>query len=184
MVKRNKKDVFRKKAFKYLNKKRINNYKKDKILIEELKKFILKNNHKNLVFFIPLKSEVNITALINYFRQKGSNIYVPFMQEVSFKLVKYRLPLKVKKFGIKEPNTSYLKVKKIDIFIVPIIGIDCKCKRVGFGKGMYDRFYEKNAKYIRKTIFVQRDLLISKKTITNSYDIKADMIFATKIVTF
>jgi len=184
MIKSDKKTIFRKKAFKYLNKKLINSYKKDKVLINELRKFILRNNHKNLMFFIPLKNEVNIMPLINYFRQKGCNIYVPFMQGVSFKLVKYRLPLKVKKFGIKEPNTSYLKVKKIDISIVPVIGIDFSCKRVGFGKGMYDRFYEKNAKYIKKTIFVQKDLLVCKEIITDSYDIKADIIFATKIVTF
>jgi len=184
MLKNDKKTLFRKKAFSYIRKKRVNSYKKDKLIVNILKNYIKKQKPKNIMAYIPLKSEVDILPIIRYFRQKGVNIYVPYMQEISFKLVKYRLPLRVKKFGIKEPNISYLKVNKIDISIVPIIGIDSTCRRVGFGKGMYDRFYEKCGFKIKKTIFIQRDLIVSKETITDSYDIKADIIFTHKIVTF
>ena len=90
----------------------------------------------------------------------------------SFKPVPYRLPLKTKKFAVKEPNFSNRMVK-IDMAIVPVVGIDKLDKRIGFGKGMYDRFYEKlKSKPI--VIFVQRVKCFTKDRITDAYDISAD----------
>jgi 5-formyltetrahydrofolate cyclo-ligase len=99
------------------------------------------------------------------------------MEGESFRLVKYRLPLKRKKFGIKEPKYSNkYRRKDIDIAIVPILGRDSTNRRVGFGRGMYDRFFE-NTKYnIKRVVFVSRLDCISKEIITNSYDIEADYI--------
>ena len=175
-----KKTLFRKYILKEISKKRINNYKKDKLLNQELLNFIKKKNAKDIMLYIPLETEVDITPLIKELRKKGCNLYTPFMEGKSFRLVKYRLPLEVKKFNIKEAKVSNFKVRNIDIAIVPILGIDIACKRVGFGKGMYDRFFEKNRKIINYTLFIQRDLYISTEIITNKYDIKADSILTTK----
>ncbi len=71
-------------------------------------------------------------------------VLVPFMEGKSFRLVKYRLPIKIKKFGVKEPNISKDFYKKIDLSIVPVIGIDIDFRRIGFGKGFYDRFFSHN----------------------------------------
>jgi 5-formyltetrahydrofolate cyclo-ligase len=178
-----KKAKFRKAVLKELKKKRVNNYKKDKLLIKNLYRFIKKEKIKDIMLFIPLKSEPNITPLIKLLRECGYNLYVPFMQEDTFKLVKYRLPIKEKKFKILEPKNSYLKCKKIDLSIVPIIGIDKTFRRVGFGKGMYDRFYGKFGKNIKTTIFLQRDIYFTKEIITNNYDISANYLFANSIKT-
>jgi len=181
MTKTEKKAIFRKKVLKKLRKKQINSYKKDKILIKKLYKFITKRKIRNIMLFIPLKSEVNIMPLIKLLREKRYNLFVPYMEHKSFRLVKYRLPLEVKKFGIKEPKFSHNRVKNIDLAIVPILGVDSNFKRVGFGKGMYDRFYEKFGKNIKTTLFLQRDLFYTKEDITDKYDIKADYIFSAKI---
>jgi len=178
MTKAEKKAIFRKKVLKKLRKKQINNYKKDKLLIKKLYKFITKREVRNIMLFIPLKSEVNIMPLIKLLREKRYNLYVPYMEGESFRLVKYRLPLKIKKFGIREPKLSNVRVKNIDLAIVPILGIDSNYKRVGFGKGMYDRFYEKFGKNINTTLFLQRDLFYTKEHITDKYDIEADYIFS------
>ena len=175
------KDKFRKRVLQSIKRYSINSYKKDKLLIKRLKKFIETNGYKKVMMFIPLKSEVNLNPLIRDLRAKGVQIYVPFMEDKSFRLVKYRLPLQIKKFGIKEPKFSNLKIKEIDLAIVPIIGIDKNFKRVGFGKGMYDRFFEKNAKYIKHTIFIQRDLYYCNKIVTDYYDITADGIMTNSI---
>ena len=176
-----KKNHFREIVLNYIKKKSINSYKKDKILIKKLKELIDKNNYKSIMLYIPLKNEVNINPLIKSLRVKGIQIYVPFMEDKSFRLVKYRLPLQKKKFGIKEPKFSNLKIQKIDLAIVPIIGIDKNCKRVGFGKGMYDRFFEKNSKKIEHTLFIQRDLYYCNNHITDIYDIKANSILSSSI---
>ena len=152
-------------------------YQKDKKILHVLYKYIEESNAKNVMLYIPLKQEVNLYPLIKRLRKEKKVLYVPFMEGTSFRLVKYRLPLKKKQFGIKEPNDSkQYRIKNIDIAIVPIVGVDVTRRRVGFGKGMYDRFYEKQNKNIKKTVFVARELCYSKEIITDEYDVKADMI--------
>ena len=131
------------------------------------------------MLYIPLKTEVNIYPLIERLRKEKRTLYVPFMEGTSFRLVKYRLPLNKKKFGIKEPNDSkQYREKNIDMAIVPIVGMDATYRRVGFGKGMYDRFFEKQSKYIKQTVFVARELCYSKEVITDDHDVKADIVIS------
>jgi 5-formyltetrahydrofolate cyclo-ligase len=122
--------------------------------------------------------EVDIYPLIKRLRKEKKNLYVPFMEGKSFRLVKYRLPLRKKQFGIKEPlDSKQYRIKQIDIAIVPIVGVDITHRRVGFGKGMYDRFFEKNKKNIKQVVFVARELCYSKEVVTDHYDVQADKIF-------
>jgi len=174
------KKQFRKECLQSL--KDIPNHRKyniDKKIIERMYLLLKEKNVENIMLFLPLKIEVNLYPLIKRLRKEKKNIYVPFMEGKSFRLVKYRLPLKEKKFGIKEPNDSkQFRKKSIDIAIVPIVGIDCTQRRVGFGQGMYDRFFEKNSKNIKKIVFVTRELCYSKELVTDHYDVKADMILS------
>ena len=97
------------------------------------------------------------------------------MQGESFKIVKYRLPLYKKKFGIKEPNNSFFKAQKIDLAIIPVVGIDKLGKRIGFGKGMYDRFFDKLG-YKPIMVFTQLILCKSGQILSLDHDIQADYI--------
>jgi len=97
------------------------------------------------------------------------------MEGDSFKIIKYRLPLQKKKFGIKEPNNSFLKPRQLDLAIVPIVGVDAVYKRIGFGKGMYDRFFDRLS-YKPTLVFTQLILCKSDKFLSESYDIQADYI--------
>jgi len=173
-----KKQLFRKNILNKLFKRSTNRYKKDKIIINRVLKFIKKNKYKNIMLYIPLKNEVNITPLIKLLRRNRYSLYVPYIEDKSFKLVQYRLPLYRKKFGIKEPKISKRRVKGIDLAIVPILGIDKEFKRIGFGKGMYDRFYEKFGKNIKNTLFISRDLYYTNELITDKHDIKSDYIIS------
>jgi len=153
-------------------------YSKDKKLIERLYREIKMQNAQSVMLYLPLKMEVNLYPLILRLRKEKRKVYVPFMEGASFRLVKYRLPLYKKQFGIKEPKDSkQYKIKQIDIALVPIVGVDITHRRIGFGKGMYDRFFEKNSKNIKQVVFVARELCYSPKVVTNHYDVKADKIF-------
>lgn len=173
------KDDFRKTCLKRLQFfSKIGKIKKDKIICSKILNIIDLHKPKKILFYIPLSTEVDVLPLISDLRKrKDIEVYVPFMQGDSFVPVKYRLPLKLKKFGIKEPNFSPrgLKDIKLDMIVVPIIGIDETYRRVGFGKGMYDRFYER-LKHKPITIFTQLKLCISKSIVTSKHDIKADYI--------
>jgi len=173
----NKQD-FREICIKRLQKDRYKSkYRKDKQINSTLYTLIKEENLSTIMLYVPLKMEVNIYPLIKQLRKEKRKLYVPFMEEKSFRLVRYRLPLYKKKFGIKEPNNSkQYRIKKIDLAIVPIIGVDITLRRVGFGKGMYDRFFEKEYENIKQVVFVSRDLCYSKDIVTNHYDVKADRI--------
>ncbi len=41
---------------------------------------------------------------------------------------------------------------------------------------MYDRFFEKETKNIKKRVFVARELCFSKEIVTNRYDVEADIV--------
>jgi 5-formyltetrahydrofolate cyclo-ligase len=129
------------------------------------------------MLYIPMVTEVNIMPLILRLRREKRTLLVPFMEAESFRLVKYRLPLKRKKFGIKEPKYSNKYMQKdIDMAIVPILGRDFTNRRIGFGRGMYDRFFENTKSNIKRVVFVSRLDCVSPKIITNDYDIKANYI--------
>ncbi len=168
--------TFRKHCLKRLKKlSSFGSYKKDKIVLQHLYQYLYAIEANVILLYIPLKMEVNLYPLILRLRKEGKHLYVPFMEGKSFRLVKYRLPLHKKQFGIKEPNDSkQYRVKNIDLAIVPMVGTDVTHRRVGFGKGMYDRFFEKNHKNIKKVVFVARELCYSKEIVTDHYDVKAD----------
>ncbi len=175
-MERNHKSDFRKLCIERLEfSSRFLKFYKDKKVVKKLEKFVGEYKPKSVLLYIPLNIEVDVTPLIKKLRKEGVEVFVPFMVGDSFKLVKYRLPLKRKKFGIKEPPNSFFKAKKIDLAIVPIVGIDKECKRIGFGKGMYDRFFD-SLKYKPFTVFTQLYLCKSDKKLSNQYDIQADLI--------
>lgn len=129
---------------------------------------------ESVLAFWPLGMEPDIRSGIAALR-RNKKVYMPFMEDDSFKMVPFRLPLTQKQFGIYEPGNSKLKIKKIDVAIVPAVGVDGEGRRIGFGKGMYDRFFArlKHKPYI---IFVQSKLCNTSKYICDEYDIKADLL--------
>ncbi len=154
-----------------LNQKIVNRYYYSKTISKSLLKIV--KNYKNILLFMPLENEVNIKDLIHRLKFKGKNIFIPFMQDLSFKMVKYHLPLTKKKFNILEPKRANKTLQKIDLAIVPVVGVDSSFKRVGFGKGMYDRFFE-TLPYKPKIVFLQLKPCFSKQKLTDKYDIRAD----------
>lgn len=172
----NHKSDFRKSCIKKLkfHSRFTKNYK-DKIIVEKIYKTICNLNKKNVLLYLPLDLEVDINPLIKRLRRENKvRVYVPYMIGKSFKAVPYRLPLNKGKFGIKEPNDSF-SCPKIDLAVVPVVGIDGLNKRIGFGKGMYDRFFYKLKKK-PITIFTQKKLCKTTQVLSNNYDIQADYI--------
>jgi len=149
---------------------------------DSLEKILKEINPKSILFYLPLPFELDLRSLLNKNR-KIKKCYVLFMVEESFKMVTYRLPLKRGNFGVYEPKNSLLKIKNVDVAIVPVVGVDTDAKRVGFGKGMYDRFFSRLTKK-PITIFVQLDECICKEKITDHYDVQADIYITPKYIKY
>jgi len=169
------KSKFRQDCLKKMRKsQKYNKIYRDAFVNQELIKLLKKKKYRNILFYYPLPNEANIRKTLQKIRKKH-NVLVPFMEGKSFKMVPFRLPLKKKKFGIFEAGNTLRDIKKIDIAIIPVVGIDGNLQRVGFGKGMYDRFFEKLQKrpYI---IFVQTELCYTKEKVCDVYDVRGDIL--------
>ncbi len=130
---------------------------------------------RTVMLYVPLDLEVNVMPLIQTLRRRGIMVLVPFMEGESFRLVQYRLPLHRKRFNVREPNFSNkYRNRPIDIAIVPVVGTDLTGRRIGFGKGMYDRFFAQSGDAVAHVIFVQRAWQYIPHQVTDDWDVQAD----------
>ena len=146
---------------------------RDNLLNQKLFREIKKYKNKKILFYYPMDNEADIRKTL-FSMRKIADVYLPFMEGESFKMVPFRLPLTRKQFGIFEAGNTLKKLNKIDIAIVPVVGVDGRFQRVGFGKGMYDRFFAKLKKR-PYTLFVQQQFCYTKDSVCDVYDIKCDL---------
>ena len=159
-----------------------NSFYKNALVNRELYEVLKRKKRVKILFYYPLPFEADVLKVLKKMRQ-NCDIFIPFMEGESFKMVPFRLPLKKKKFGIFEAGNTNRKINKIDIAIVPAIGVDGNLQRIGFGKGMYDRFFEKLKKR-PYTIFIQPELCYTTEFICDSYDVACDLLITpNRIVT-
>jgi 5-formyltetrahydrofolate cyclo-ligase len=171
------KSEFRKKCLEKLKNRETRLYESYRVN-KRLYSLLRSKKQKNILFYYPLKSELDIRKVLQKLRKKH-NIFIPFMVGKSFKMVPFRLPLKKKRFGIFEAGNTLRNIKKIDIAVVPVVGVDGNLQRIGFGKGMYDRFFEK-LKQRPYIIFIQSELCYTKEKICDSFDVTGDRIITPK----
>ena len=173
------KEQFRVQSLKKLKKSAHHNrYYKTALLEKKVMQILQQRHARKVLLYYPLPFEADLRKIIQKMRKK-SEVFLPFMEGESFKMVPFRLPLKRKKFGIFEAGNSLRKITKIDVAIVPVVGVDVQLKRVGFGKGMYDRFFEK-LKTKPFVVFVQQELCYTSEVVCDSYDVQADIVLTPK----
>ena len=128
---------------------------------------------KRILIFNPLLYEPNFYTLRRALAKKYE-IFVPFMLGISLEMVKSGLPLISRtKFGVKEPLSTKIFKKRIDVAVVPVIGVDGNMARIGHGKGFYDKFFA-NLPYRPTLIFVEILDNFKDEIITQDHDIKCD----------
>ena len=128
---------------------------------------------KRILIFNPLLYEPNCYILRRELA-KRYEIFVPFMLGISLEMVKSRLPLVSRtKFGVKEPLSTKIFKKRIDVAIVPTLGVDGYMARIGHGKGFYDRFFA-NLPYRPTLIFVEILDNFTNEIISEDHDVTCD----------
>ena len=130
-----------------------------------------KKSKKNILLFLPLPYEPNLSSFRREFAKKFE-IFVPLLRDENLKMVKLRTPFKKGRFGIYEPLNSPYECR-IDIAVVPVIGVDKQLKRVGHGFGFYDRFFQ-NLGYKPLIIFVSARKALCEQNLGQKHDIQAD----------
>ena len=173
------KEIFRKKAKKKLKliaktKAKCSHYES----LRNLKKIIKTTNSKKILFFMPMANEPNL-LLLRRKLAKSNEVFIPLMRNLSFEMVKLRGPFYKSRFGILENRSQNAFRKKIDLAVVPVIGVDGKMARIGHGMGFYDRFFD-NLNHKPLIIFVEICDMYIKETISQKHDIKCDIYLTPK----
>ena len=111
-------------------------------------KFLKTDIYKNanlVMVYMPLGNETDTTQIIKQAFNDGKSIAVPVTNgdtgEITPKIITENTVFKQGAFSVSEPiNAQTTEIKNIDVVIVPGIAFDIKGRRIGFGKGCYDKF--------------------------------------------
>ena len=88
--------------------------------------------------------EVDTTYLLSVIQGKDKQAVIPKVvskETLAHFLLTDQTPLKVNRWGIPEPISGItVTPQQIEVVFVPLLALDKRGHRVGYGKGFYDRF--------------------------------------------
>ncbi|MFB5611210.1 MAG: 5-formyltetrahydrofolate cyclo-ligase [Nitrosopumilaceae archaeon] len=100
---------------------------------------------KSIGMYYPIGSEVPTQDIIQEALSNGKEILLPKVveKELEFRKIKDFSDLEKGSFEILEPKDGCPVSEKLDVIIVPTVGISRDGFRLGYGYGFYDRFLSK-----------------------------------------
>lgn len=172
------KTVLRKKVMES-NKMLDENYMKqaDEKIISKLLNSDLYKESKVIFAYVGKKPEIDTSIFINKALEDGKKICVPYCvndKKMEAYFITSLSELTVGTYGILEPNPSTAKKankEEIDLIIVPQCAATIDGKRLGFGRGYYDRFLHK---LTTKKVMLVREKQLLKDIPTTDLDIKIE----------
>jgi len=104
-----------------------------------------KKNFKSIAIYWPMLYELDTRPLIKLLLEKKIDIYLPSISSNQLKFFQWKLndTLIFNRLKFYEPKQKSIK-KNPSLILVPMLAFDKNGFRLGYGKGFYDRFFEKN----------------------------------------
>jgi 5-formyltetrahydrofolate cyclo-ligase len=107
-------------------------------------------NAASVLFFAPLPDEIDVWPLLEKSLAAGKTVALPRFDSAgknysACRIRQLRTEIVAGQFGIREPGVSCheIPLKEIDLILVPGIAFDLHGRRLGRGRGFYDRLLEK-----------------------------------------
>lgn len=101
---------------------------------------------KSILFYAPLPGELNIWPLLADALAANKEVILPQFnsstgQYTGCRITHLENDLSPGRFGIREPKShcSEISLNRLDLALVPGVGFDLMGRRLGRGKGFYDR---------------------------------------------
>lgn len=109
-------------------------------ICQSLAKLPLLSEAETIAAFWPIRSEVDLSALLTAWAAQGKRIALPVMRPdgLIFRHWHPEASVQEKAFGIVEPEPDNEEISP-SILLVPLVGFDRSRNRLGYGKGYYDR---------------------------------------------
>jgi len=103
-------------------------------------------NAKSVFFYAPLPEEIDIWPLVRDSLGAGKLVCLPRFDAATNRYVACQIQnlagdVISGRFGIREPISQCptIPLSKLDLALVPGVAFDLRCRRLGRGKGFYDR---------------------------------------------
>jgi len=138
----------------------------------KLKRIKIFREAESIACYYPIGSEVLTQDIMQEILSDGKEVLLPKVKDenISFRKILDLSSLEKGSFDIMEPKDDCPVTDKIDVVLVPTVGISPDGIRLGYGHGYYDRFLAKTnavtialtySKQIVKSIpFTEKDIKI------------------------
>lgn len=144
----------------------------------------LLSDQTHIASYVAFGAEVDLIPLLASFSQNKQQCYVPMVLpqfQMAFAPVDKNTEYTENQYGIKEPQVEpslYKQASDIDAVLVPLVGFDKQCNRMGMGGGYYDRCFahRKNTKTSPLLIGVAFEVQHANSVYAQSWDVPLDMV--------
>lgn len=125
----------------YMKERRSNNENRD-VKEENMINAFFENGwgeYESYFVYLSFSSEAKTDRLIEKLLSLGKKVYCPKIENGEMQAVEYGEDFSLSNYGIREPiGENFLG--KIDVIVAPLLAVDRKGVRLGYGGGYYDRF--------------------------------------------
>ena len=152
--------------------------KKSDLILRKVSQVITLKKGVSIMFYVSLLEEVDTLPLLKTALESGCVVNVPYVDRKNNSLISVSIQnpetdLEQGSYGILEPKknlVSHFDVNQLETVLVPGIAFDRNGRRLGRGKGYYDRFLRSLPKKV-KTIGLAFDFQILDSIPVNESDI-------------
>ena len=142
---------------------------------KRLKKIYAFKNAQKIGVYYPIGSEMLTQDIIQELISNAKQVFLPKVigDKMEFRKVKDFSSLEKGNFGVMEPKDDCQVDNKLDVILVPTVGITPEGVRLGYGHGYYDKFLAENK---TTTISLTLEKQIVKNIPKSEHDIIIDWI--------
>lgn len=160
--------------------------KKSDLIVKRVLNSKYYQNSSTIHSFVPIieRKEVNVEPLLAQAIESGRRVVCPKMEFENNVMHHYEIgsleELIANEWGIREPKTDIpVSSESINMVLVPMLGGDESLRRLGYGKGYYDRFLSEVNAYKIGLLFYEALLPVNSIPV-EAHDVTLDAIVTDK----